>query len=146
MSNKNLRERTGNGKTREGGGGWKMLMLPLPSLSLVLISLSLPHLISCSRDKPKRGRCNYKKEGNDQRYAGKTAKGWVQAYNLTRHCHLTGITSAMIDIFRDSPSNSIIFLAHFHVTAWNYLRSDTPYRFSTPVLSGLYADKIVNQV
>jgi len=110
---------------------------PSPSLRPVCIR----YLVR-SRDKPERGRCNYKKEGNDGRYADKMTEGWAWVCNLTRHCHPTGITPAMIDIFR-SDSNTIVSLARFRITTWNYLRSDAPYRFNTLVLLG-DAGKIVN--
>lgn len=110
-----------------------------PCLSLVLISLPRIRYLVHAGDKPERGRCNYKKEGNDgKRYADKMTESWAWVFcNLTRHCQPTGITPAMIDIFRsDSSSNTIVSLARFRVTTWNYLRSDAPYQFNTLVLSG----------
>jgi len=141
MSNENLHERESEEEVRRGR---RMLMLPLPRrVSVFVASFNLlPSSVSdilFTGDKPERGRCNYKKEGNDERY-DKMTEGWAWVCNLTRHCHPTGITPAMIDIFwSDSPSNTIVSLARFRLTAWNYLRSDAPHRFNMLVLSGRLA-------
>lgn len=104
-------------------------------------------------DKPERGRCNYKKEGNDGRCAGGMTEGLdAETRNLTRHCHPTGITPGMIDIFRDDSffrATVVVSLAFAlpRAAAWYYTRSDAPYQFNTlALIAPRRSDEIVNRV